>query len=284
MCTLWPCGDRLRRDALCIARWSSLRRRRPAAGRAAPARHQRAVVTRAPFGTTADGKPSRSSRSRTPTASRCSAITYGGIITSLKVPDRNGALGDIVLGFDSLDGYLQDHPFFGAIVGRYGNRIAKGRFTLDGQEYKLATNNGPNHLHGGIKGSTRWSGRPRPAAGRRTRVAFTRTSADGEEGYPGNLACEVTYTLTDENELIVDYHATTDKATPVNLTQHSYFNLAGEGGRHPRPRADDQRRSLHAGRRDADSDRRAGAGRGHAVRLPPANGDRRAHRSARIRR
>ena len=187
------------------------------------------------------------------------AITYGGIITSIKTPDRSGAIGDIVLGFDTLDGYLAGHPFFGAIVGRYGNRIAKGRFTLDGQAYTLATNNGPNHLHGGIKGFDKqiWNAEIMPAT--ENGVAFTYTSPDGEEGYPGKLIVEVTYTLTDQNELIVDYHARTDKATHVNLTQHSYFNLAGSR-RHPRPRADDRRRSLHAGGRDVDSDRRAGAG------------------------
>jgi aldose 1-epimerase len=160
------------------------------------------------------------------------AMTYGGIITSLKVPDRSGTPGDIVLGFDSPQGYLGDPPppYFGAIIGRYGNRIAKGRFTLDGHTYTLATNNGPNHLHGGNKGFDKvmWH-----AEGKETRegasIVFTRTSPDGEEGYPGTLEVRVTYTLTDANELIVEYHATTDKATPVNLTQHSYFNLAGEG-------------------------------------------------------
>ena len=160
------------------------------------------------------------------------AITYGGIITSLKVPDAKGNLADIVLGFDSPQGYLNDPPppYFGAIIGRYGNRIAKGKFTLDGKTYTLATNNGPNHLHGGNRGFDKvlWKAEPRQAADGAS-IVFTRTSPDGEEGYPGNLQVRVTYTLTDRNELIVEYHATTDKATPVNLTQHSYFNLAGEG-------------------------------------------------------
>ncbi len=156
------------------------------------------------------------------------AIAYGGIITSLKVPDRSGTLGDVVLGFDALDGYLKPHPYFGAIIGRYGNRIGKAQFALDGQTYTLAKNNGPNHLHGGLKGFDKvlWTMAAVPG---QNAVTFTRTSPDGEEGYPGNLTVKVTYTLNDNNELIVDYHATTDKATPVNLTQHTYFNLAGEG-------------------------------------------------------
>jgi len=193
---------------------------------AAPQSHP--SVTRTPFGKTADGTAVEVFTLTNANGLELRAITYGGIITSLKVPDRTGALGDIVLGFDSLDGYLKDHPFFGAIIGRYGNRIARGRFLLDGQEYKLATNNGPNHLHGGPRGFDKqvWSAEILPS---NNTVAFTRTSADGEEGYPGNLKVEVTYTLTDNNELIVFYRATTDKATPVNLTQHSYFNLAGEG-------------------------------------------------------
>ena len=160
-----------------------------------------------------------------------SAITYGGIITSIKTPDRNGAMADIVLGFNSIDGYLGGHPYFGAIIGRYGNRIAKGRFTIDGTEYTLATNNGPNHLHGGNKGFDKriWKAQLLPPAAGQTGIAFTYTSLDGEEGYPGTLDVTVTYTLTDSDQLIVRYEATSDKATHVNLTQHSYFNLAGEG-------------------------------------------------------
>lgn len=193
---------------------------------AAPQPH--ASVTRAAFGTAADGKAVEVFTLTNANGLELRAITYGGIITSLKVPDRNGAMGDIVLGFDSLDGYLKGHPFFGAIIGRYGNRIARGRFLVDGQEYTLATNNGPNHLHGGPRGFDKqvWSAEILPS---KNTIAFRRTSADGEEGYPGNLVVEVVYALTDDNTLIVDYRYSTDKATPVNLTQHSYFNLAGEG-------------------------------------------------------
>lgn len=155
-------------------------------------------------------------------------ITYGAIMTELHVPDRHGNLGDIVLGFDNLDQYLAGHPFFGATIGRVANRIAKGKFTLDGKSYTVATNNGPNHLHGGLKGFDKvvWQAEP-VATTKGASVKFTYLSRDGEEGYPGNLAVTVVYTLTDKNELRIDYTATTDQATPVNLTNHSYFNLAG---------------------------------------------------------
>jgi aldose 1-epimerase len=160
------------------------------------------------------------------------AIAYGAIITAIKVPDRNGKIADVVLGFDSPDQYWHEPtpPFFGAVVGRYGNRIAKGKFTLDGKTYSLAINNAPNSLHGGNKGFDKqvWEVTTKNVANLPSAM-FTRTSPDGEEGYPGTLQARVIYTLTETNELIVDYHATTDKATPVNLTQHSYFNLAGEG-------------------------------------------------------
>jgi len=155
---------------------------------------------------------------------------YGGIVTSLKVPDRTGHLSDVVLGFDNLDAYLKGHPYFGALIGRYGNRIAKGRFTLNGVEYKLAVNNGANHLHGGLKGFDKvvWNARPLKVANGAALV-LTYQSKDGEEGYPGNLSVKVTYTLTNQNELKIEYSATTDKDTVINLTHHSYFNLAGQG-------------------------------------------------------
>src|SRR5690348_14567027 len=152
---------------------------------------------------------------------------YGTIITELHVPDRKGKMGDIVLGFDNLEQYLKGHPYFGCTVGRFANRIAKGQFTLDGQTYKLAVNNGPNHLHGGLKGFDKIVWKTEPQSG--TALKFTYTSRDGEEGYPGKLDVTVVMTLTDANELRIDYTATADKATPVNLTNHSYFNLAGSG-------------------------------------------------------
>ena len=188
-------------------------------------------VTRTSFGKTRDGRAVEIYTLTNAHGAEMRVITYGGIITSLKVPDRAGHFDDIVLGFDTLDGYLKDPPYFGAIVGRYGNRIARGQFTLDGKTYKLATNNGPNHLHGGVKGYDKvvWNAVPGDTADG-VSVTLTRTSPDGEEGYPGNLQTSVRYTLTDKNELAIDYRATTDKATPVNLTQHSYFNLAADSG------------------------------------------------------
>ena len=149
---------------------------------------------------------------------------YGGTVVSLIVPDRNGHFADVVLGFDTVQEYVDKSPFFGCITGRYANRIAGGRFALDGHNYSLATNNGPNHLHGGKVGFDKkiWSASTKGGA-----LHLTYTSPDGEEGYPGTLKTEVTYTLTNKNELRIDYVATTDKATIINLTNHSYFNLAG---------------------------------------------------------
>jgi len=157
-------------------------------------------------------------------------LDYGGIIVSLAVPDRTGRVDDVVLGFDRLQAYERSSLYFGAIIGRFGNRIARGRFTLDGRTYMLATNDGPNHLHGGVKGFDKvvWKVSPFERQDS-TGLVLRYTSPDGEEGYPGTLRTTVTYTLTDGNELIFDYEATSDRATPVNLTQHSYFNLAGDG-------------------------------------------------------
>jgi aldose 1-epimerase len=160
------------------------------------------------------------------------AITnYGGIVTSLLVPDRQGQLGDVVLGYDTLAGYLAQSPYFGCLVGRYGNRIARGEFSLDGRSYSLAKNDGDNHLHGGRLGFDKvvWSAKP-IAGDDRVGLQLQYLSRDGEEGYPGALSVTVTYTLSDDNEFIVEYRATTDKPTVVNLTQHSYFNLDGADG------------------------------------------------------
>ena len=156
--------------------------------------------------------------------------TYGGAVVSLKVPDRNGKLADAVLGYDSLDGYVNDKSYFGAIIGRYGNRIGHARFTLDGKTYTLAKNNGENSLHGGIKGFNKavWTAKETPSPDGQA-LELTYLSKDGEEGFPGNLHVRVIYTLTDSNELKIGYSATTDKKTVVNLTNHSYFNLAGAG-------------------------------------------------------
>ena len=157
---------------------------------------------------------------------------YGATVASIIVADRNGDFVDIALGYDCVEGYMNavDKPYFGSVVGRYGNRIAKGRFSLDGKTYTLAANNGPNHLHGGIIGFDKVAWGATPIAGKGfTGVELTYRAKDMEEGYPGNLDVKVTYKLTNDNELVIDYSAMTDKATPVNLTNHTYFNLAGEG-------------------------------------------------------
>ena len=155
---------------------------------------------------------------------------YGGIVVSLRVRDRTRNFDDVVLGYDNLDAYLKSTPYFGALIGRYGNRVGKGRFTLNGVEYKLAINNGENALHGGAKGFDKivWNAKPLETKNGPA-LELTYLSRDAEEGYPGNLSVKVTYTLTNSNELRIDYSATTDKDTVVNLTHHSYFNLAGQG-------------------------------------------------------
>jgi len=188
-------------------------------------------ITREPFGVTAQGDSVALFTMTNANGVEVRVITYGGIIVSLKTPDREGRPADIVLGFDSLPPYLTRSPYFGAIIGRYGNRIAHGRLILDGETYTLTTNDGPNHLHGGDRGFDKVVWDAEPFEHETDRGLILRyTSADGEEGYPGTLRATVTYTLTDDDRLQFDYLATTDEATPVNLTQHSYFNLAGAGG------------------------------------------------------
>ncbi len=194
-----------------------------------PVQQPRPNVTLSPgFGRTADDRNVDLITLRNSAGIEARILTLGGIIVSLRTPDRAGALDDIVLGFDDLASYASKSPYFGCIIGRYGNRIAKGKFTLDGKAYTLATNNAPNHLHGGVKGWDKvvWAAETFQTADG-VGVKLTYTSADGEEGYPGMVKAEVTYALNDQNQLTVDYHATTDKATVINLTQHSYFNLAG---------------------------------------------------------
>jgi aldose 1-epimerase len=187
----------------------------------------RSIVS-APFGKMKDGQAVTLYTLKNKSGMEMSVINYGGIIVSLKVPDKNGLAEDIVLGFDSLSDYLKDDPFFGALIGRYGNRIAKGKFSLDGKEYTLPLNNGKNHLHGGPNGffNVFWNIEVMSDSSNPS-LKLTYVSKDGEEGYPGNLNTEVIYTLTENNELQIAYKATTDKKTVVNLTQHSYFNLSG---------------------------------------------------------
>jgi aldose 1-epimerase len=180
------------------------------------------------FGELTDGTPMSLYALENRSGAIMKVINYGGIITSLIMPDRNGKMGDVVLGYDSLEGYVTNNPYFGALIGRYGNRIAKGKFSLDGKAYTLAVNNGPNHLHGGIKGFDKviWNIEQHKVE-EGVALKLTYQSKDMEEGYPGNLNVQVIYTLTDDNELKIDYKATTDKKTIVNLTQHTYFNLSG---------------------------------------------------------
>ena len=195
--------------------------------RAGEAPVSRRSLERMDFGKTADGT---SVELYVLTNGRVTAkvMTYGGIITELHVPDRQGKTADVVLGFDTLEPYLTRNPHFGAITGRVANRIANGKFSLDGHEYSLARNNGPHTLHGGLKGFDKvvWKGEDVSGPGGPA-VKLTYVSRDGEEGFPGNLTTSVTYTLTPDDAIKIDYAATTDKATPVNLTNHSYFNLAG---------------------------------------------------------
>ena len=191
-------------------------------------------VTAKPFGKTADGKNVQLYTLTNKSGMQVAIATYGGTVIKLIVPDRSGQLGDVALGFSSIepyttDQYLKANPFFGALIGRYANRIAKGRFSLDGKTYKLSINNPPNTLHGGTKGFDKrlWSAEVLSQSP--PTVRFSRLSPDGEEQFPGNLKVAVTYTLTDRDELRIQYAAATDKPTVVNLTSHIYFNLAGAG-------------------------------------------------------
>ena len=189
-------------------------------------------VARQAFGKMADGTPVDLYTLTNANGVEVKISNYGGIVVSLMVPDRNGTFEDVVLGFDTLQDYVEKSPYFGSIVGRYANRIAHGRFTLDGVEYTLAQNDGQNHLHGGIQGFDKvvWNARPverDDAVG----LELAYLSEDGEEGYPGNMSVKVVYSLTDDDALEIEYSATTDRATVVNLTNHSYFNLAGQVSR-----------------------------------------------------
>jgi aldose 1-epimerase len=187
-------------------------------------------ITRVPFGTLPGGAQVSEFTLRNGKGMVVKILDFGGIIREIHVPDREGQFADVALGFDTLAPYVQDSPYFGALIGRYGNRIGKGRFLLDGREYRLAVNDGENHLHGGAPGFDKllWQ-----AAIEEGSLVLRYRSIDGEQGYPGNLDATVSYSLTDDNEIVVRFHATCDRPTPVNLTQHSYFNLRGvapEGG------------------------------------------------------
>jgi len=187
-------------------------------------------MTKQSFGKTEDGQPVDLYVLKNKNGMEVAITNFGGIVVSLKVPDRQAKFDDVVLGYDNIDGYLTNKAFFGAIVGRYGNRIAHGKFTLDGITYNLPKNDGDNTLHGGIRGFNKrlWTAKE-VAAAQGPALELTYLSKDGEEGFPGNLSVKVVYTLTDQNELQISYSATTDKDTVVNLTNHSYFNLAGQG-------------------------------------------------------
>ncbi|MBS1792754.1 MAG: galactose mutarotase [Acidobacteria bacterium] len=188
-------------------------------------------VKKGDFGKTADGRAVEIYTLTNSKGAEARIITYGGTVVSLKMPDKNGRFDDVVLGFDSVAAYEKQQSYIGALIGRYGNRIGKGKFTLDGKEYVLAKNNGENHLHGGVRGFDKvvWTAARAFADRTGANLELTYLSADGEEGYPGNLSVKVIYSLTENNELKIVYSATTDKNTLCNLTHHSYFNLAGAG-------------------------------------------------------
>ncbi len=189
--------------------------------------NSKVTIEKSPYGTTVEGIDVNEYTLSNQQGMEVSIINYGGIITSLTAKDKNGVYEDIVLGYNELSAYEKESPYFGAIIGRYGNRIAKGKFSIEGKEYTLAVNNGENHLHGGGKGFDKvvW-GADTKSKDSSASLIFTYLSKDMEEGYPGNLEVEVVYTLNNEDELSVTYKATTDKTTVINLTQHSYFNLS----------------------------------------------------------
>ncbi|MBI1282148.1 MAG: galactose-1-epimerase [Anaerolineaceae bacterium] len=190
----------------------------------------KASITKTVYGKTGDGKEVNEYTLTNSNGAEVKIITYGGIITSLRVPDRNGNLDNIVLGFNKLVDYETKNPYFGALIGRYGNRIANAKFALDGKDYTLAANNGSNSLHGGNKGFDKVVWEAKEVSGdANVGLELSYLSSDGEEGYPGNLTVKVVYTLTADNAIKIDYTAATDKATVVNLTHHSYFNLGGNG-------------------------------------------------------
>ncbi len=194
-----------------------------------PARGANPGVTMSAFGKMPDGEMVNLYTLTNRSGMQVAITNYGGHIVSLIVPDRSGHMADVVLGFDNLDGYLATNPFFGALVGRYANRIGGAKFTLDGKEYHLAANDGPNSLHGGLKGFDKQVWKAREVPGNHPALELTYLSKNGEEGYPGDLSVKVVYTLMGDNALRLDYSATTDKDTVLNLTNHSYFNLAGQG-------------------------------------------------------
>jgi aldose 1-epimerase len=204
----------------CVAGLAGCASSKPAAGN----------ISKQPFGT-ADGQMVELYTLRNAKGSEVSIMTYGGIVQSLKVPDRHGVFADVVLGYDNVDGYVKVTPYFGALIGRYGNRIGGGKFTLDGKTYQLATNNGPNSLHGGVKGFDKvvWKVVKASMSSDGPRLELNYLSKDGEEGFPGNLNVTAAYTFTDKNELRLDFTAETDKKTLCNLTSHSYYNLRGQG-------------------------------------------------------
>ena len=187
------------------------------------------TVSVRPFGRMRDGREVELYTLTNRNGMKVSLATYGATVVDLFTPDRSGRLADVALGFDSFRPYPTKSPYFGCIAGRYANRIANGRFSLEGKTYQLAKNNGVNHLHGGVRGFDKRLWKAEVLKTESPSVRFTRRSLDGEEGYPGNLDAAVTYTLTDKNELRISYNATTDKPTILNLTNHTYFNLAGAG-------------------------------------------------------